>query len=34
MRMRYSRHFNIGPANSPEGSCELVKWSLSNDESN
>ena len=22
----YTRHLNIGPADSPEGSCELVKW--------
>jgi len=26
MRMRYSRHLNIGPADSTEGSWELVKW--------
>jgi len=26
MRMCYARHLNIGPADSPEGSCELVKW--------
>ena len=26
MRMRYPRHLNIGPADSPEGRCELVKW--------
>jgi len=25
MRMRYPRHLNIGPADSPEGSCEF-KW--------
>jgi len=25
MRMRYPYHFNIGPADSAEGSCELVK---------
>jgi len=25
MRMRYPRHFNIGPADSHEGSCEVVK---------
>jgi len=25
MRMRYPRHLNIGPADIPEGSCELVK---------
>jgi len=24
--MRYARHLNIGPADSPAGSCELVKW--------
>jgi len=24
--MRYPRHFNIGPVDSPEGICELVKW--------
>jgi len=22
----YPRHLNIGPADSPEGGCELVKW--------
>jgi len=35
--MRYPRHLNIGPADSPEGSCELVKSgvkSLKNGESN
>jgi len=26
MRIRYPRHLNIGPADSPEGCCELVKW--------
>jgi len=26
MRMRYPRHLNIGPADSPEESFELVKW--------
>jgi len=26
MRMRYLGHLNIGPADSSEGSCELVKW--------
>jgi len=26
MRMRYPRHSNIGPAEIPEGSCELVEW--------
>jgi len=26
MRMRYPRYLNIGPADSPEGSCEFVKW--------
>jgi len=26
MRMWYPRHLNIGPADSPAGSCELVKW--------
>jgi len=26
MRMRYPRHLNIGPADSHEESCELVKW--------
>jgi len=25
--MRYPRNLNIGPADSLEGSCELVKWS-------
>jgi len=25
MRMRYPRHLNMGPADTPEGSCELVK---------
>jgi len=25
-RMRYPRHLNFGPADSPEGNCELVKW--------
>jgi len=24
--MRYPRHLNNGPADSPEGSWELVKW--------
>jgi len=26
MRMRYSRHLNIGPTESPEASWILVKW--------
>ena len=26
MRMRHLRNLNIGPADRPEGSCELVKW--------
>ena len=26
MHMRYEHHLNIGLADSPEGSCELVKW--------
>jgi len=26
MGMRYPRHLNIGPADSPEGRCEPVKW--------
>jgi len=26
MRMWYPRHLNIGPADSPEGSSEHVKW--------
>jgi len=26
MRMRYPRHLNMGPVDSPEESCELVKW--------
>jgi len=25
MAMRYPRHLNIGPADSPEGGCQLVK---------
>jgi len=32
--MRYPRHLNIGPADSPEGSCELVSKSLNNGEGN
>jgi len=24
--MRYPRHLNIGPTDSHEGRCELVKW--------
>jgi len=36
MRMWYPRHLNIGPGDSPEGSCELVNSvkSLNNGESN
>jgi len=26
MRMRDPHHLNIGDADSPEGSCELLKW--------
>jgi len=36
MRMWYPRHLNIGPADSPEESCELVSgvMSLNNGERN
>jgi len=34
MSMRYPRYVNIGPADSPEGSCERGVKSLNNGESN
>jgi len=34
VRTRYPRYVNIGPADSPEGSCERGVKSLNNGESN